>query len=38
MKLIIRFLKFLCYAVIVIAEYLLMMALEIVKQMKKAFQ
>jgi hypothetical protein len=38
MKVIVKFLKFLCYSVIVVAEYLLMMLLDIVKQMKKAFQ
>jgi hypothetical protein len=38
MKVIVQFLKFLCYSVIVVAEYLLMMLLDIVKQMKKAFQ
>jgi hypothetical protein len=38
MKVIVQFLKFLFYSVIVVAEYLLMMLLDIVKQMKKAFQ
>ena len=38
MKIIVQILKFLCYSVIVVAEYLLMMALDIIKQMKKAFQ
>ena len=38
MKILVQFLKFLCYCIIVVAEYILMMALDIVKQMKKAFQ
>ncbi len=38
MKIIFRLLKFLCYCPLVVAEFLLKMALEIVLQMKKAFQ
>lgn len=38
MKVIVQLLKFLCYSVIVVVEYILMMLLDIVKHMKKAFQ
>ena len=38
MKIIVQFIRFLCYAVICIAEYILMMLLDIVRRMKKAFQ
>jgi hypothetical protein len=38
MKVVIQFLKFLCYSVLAVAEFLLKMALDIVLQAKKAFQ
>ena len=38
MKVVIQFLKFIVYVPVVIAEYALMMLLEIVKQIKKPFQ
>jgi hypothetical protein len=38
MKIIVQFLKFLCYGVITVVEFTLMMLLDIIKQMKKPFQ
>lgn len=38
MKILVKLLKFVCYSIIVVAEYILMMLLDIVKHMKKAFQ
>jgi len=38
MKIIIRFLKFLCYCIFAVAEFILKMLLDIVLQAKKAFQ
>jgi hypothetical protein len=38
MKVVIRFLKFLCYCVFTVVEFILKMALDIVLQAKKAFQ
>lgn len=37
MKIVVQFLKFLCYGAITVAEFILMMLLDIVKQMKKPF-
>lgn len=38
MKVVIQILKFLCYGVITVVEFTLMMLLDIVKQLKKPFQ
>jgi len=38
MKVIIQFLKFLCYCLITVAEFALMLGLDLVKQLKKPFQ
>ena len=38
MKVIIQFIKFLCYSLLTVAEFSLKMALDIVLQAKKAFQ
>ena len=38
MKVVIQFLKYLCYCVCTVAEFILKMALDIVLQAKKAFQ
>jgi len=38
MKIVVQILKFICYVLIAIVEYTLMLLLEIVKQIKKPFQ
>jgi hypothetical protein len=38
MKIVIQLLKYLCYCILAVAEFLLKMALDIVLQAKKAFQ
>nr|MCS3816628.1 hypothetical protein [Mucilaginibacter sp. X4EP1] len=38
MNVIVKILKFLCYAIITVAEFALALCLDIVKQMKKPFQ
>lgn len=38
MNVIVQFLKFLCYCLITVAEFALMLCLDLVKQLKKPFQ
>jgi hypothetical protein len=38
MKVVVQFIKFLCYSVITVVEFILTMLLDIIMQMKKGFQ